>query len=128
MKKRYKDFRIEYVNYGIASRYKGKYIEINKKLLQNQYEPLLIEILTHEISHSDIGYSRKDFELDLQGFKNRKLYWKFILTTPNSWIQFLPLYHSNNKWKVDFSVFWLWLFTLVVAGAVFLWIKNILLR
>ena len=121
-----KKFKVIFVPYGIANRYSGRIIEVHEKLLDTKYRALLYEIVKHEMSHSDSGYSRKDFFLDISGFKNRKQYWNFILTTPSSWWQFLPLYKSRGRFFWDWSVFLLWLFVMIfsmlfVKWVLFLW-------
>lgn len=98
-------FQIIRTNKGIANRFNNGVIEINEKLFDSGYENLLKEILQHEKEHSDIGWNCKDFMLDLRGFKNRQLYTSFIITTPNSWWQFLPLYKSSfGKYYWDISL------------------------
>ena len=108
-----KKLKIFYVDYGIANRM-GNEIEINKKLLSKEYKPLFTEILEHEVAHTSKGYSTRDFALDIKGFDNAKLYWNFILTTPSSWWQFLPLYKSRKRWFWDWSVFMLWVISIIL--------------
>ena len=104
------NFEITIVNQGIANRLPGNRIEINKKLLQRKYWKLLNEILSHEMAHTDIGYSEKDLMLDLMGFKQKRLYRNFILTTPSAWTQFFPIYYSRGRFYYDISVLFLWFF------------------
>ena len=52
----------------------------------------------------------KDKEIDKAIAKELKQYYKFILTTPNSWVQFLPIGIYDKKLVFDFSMFLLWLF------------------
>ena len=111
-------FKIYYVKYGIANRMKNQIIEVHQKLLCEKYKPLLLEIVEHEMKHSDKGYSRKDFILDTKGFKHRRLYNLFIITTPSAWLQFSPLYYSRGKWYWDWSVFLLFILIMFVCSIV----------
>lgn len=107
-----KVFEINLVNYGIANRFPNNYIEIHKKLDTPQYYPLFLEILEHEKKHTDKGFSFVDIALDFKGFENKKLYRKFILTTPSSWIQFSPIYkNSKGKYFLDPMVLFFWIFS-----------------
>ena len=105
--------KIRYVNYGIANRFPGK-IELNVNLKKPEYKVLHDELLQHELSHTDNGYSWSDFNLDSRGFKNKKLYWKFILLHPMALIQFSPVYPSNKKIYYDISL----LIVYAIAGSV----------
>lgn len=107
-------WKIDLINFGIANRLNENQILINKKLTKLEYAPLLDEILEHEKKHTSSGYSFKDFLLDLKGFKNNDLYWKFIISTPKSWLQFLPFIYYKKKIYFDISVFVLWMFFLLV--------------
>ena len=113
-----KDFQIDIVNKGIANRFSNYRIEIHKKLLQERYAPLLSEILFHEASHTDKWWSVKDLSLDIGGFRNRALYWNFILSTPSSWCQFLPLYKSKGIYYLDFSLVIFWIVLLIAGGLI----------
>lgn len=111
-------FLIEYVSYGIANRFSGNRIEINKKLLQSQYKPIYYELIEHEKAHSDKSWCLDDFAMDLQGFENRWLYNKFILTTPSSWVQLSPIYLSKGKiyWDITLIIFWFIVIMILVIG------------
>ena len=117
-----KRFKINFVDYGIANRFPNKLIEVHNKLAQLEYGPLYDEIIAHEKSHSDSTYSFHDLRLDTLGFKNRMLYWKFILTTPSAWLQFSPIYKSQTtkKFYFDPSVAILWVLILFVIGLMIL--------
>ena len=96
--------KLKLVNYGIGNRFKDR-IEIHEKIYNNEkYKPLFYEILYHELKHSNDGWSYNDILLDLNSFKNKRLYWNFVLTTPSSWIQFSPIYRSQNKYYIDPSL------------------------
>lgn len=115
-------FNIEYVNWGIANRFPNKQICLNKRLQDPEYSELHDEIIQHEMEHTDTGYSLKDFKLDLKGFKNKKLYRKFILKNPSSWIQFSPLivYEGRIYFDINLLLFWgLTLFT--IGGLCLVW-------
>lgn len=118
--------KLTYVDYGIANRYEDK-IEMNKKLLQPQYIKLHTEILRHELNHTNTGWSLTDFKLDLTGLKNKRLYWKFILTTPKSWVQFSPIYTSEKQWYFDITLILFYVFTIaigIIAYNLGLWIAT----
>lgn len=117
-----KNFRIAFVDHGIANRFSGKYIEVNRKLLRPEYEPLFFELLNHEMQHTDRGYTLKDIKLDTEGFKNKWLYYKFIITTPSSWNQFFPFYKSRGRWVLDLGLLWTWFIAAMVTGILSLWI------
>jgi hypothetical protein len=111
--------KILQVNKGIANRFPNGLIEINKKLSSDRYSDLYNEIITHEVSHSDIGWEFKDFMLDLRGFKNKKKFWQFVFTTPNSWWQFLPIYKSSyGFWFFDITLLLTYGFLAVLIGLI----------
>ena len=105
--------KVKYVNYGIANRFPGR-IELNANLKKPEYKILHDELLQHELAHTNTGYSRQDFNLDLHGFKNKKLYWKFVLLHPRTLIQFSPVYPSNSQVYYDISL----LIVYAIAGSV----------
>lgn len=109
-------YKIIKSHYGIANRFSNYEIVINKKLFLNEYKPLLKEIIKHEIKHTDTGYEFIDLYNDLVGFKNKKLYYKFILTTPKSWVQFSPFYIYGNKFYFDISIIIFYFFTVIILG------------
>lgn len=115
-------WEIRKTKWGIANRFSDNYIEINEKLFLEKYRPLLNEIITHEKSHTDKGFSWKDLILDLKGFKNKKLYYGFIVTTPKSLVQFSPIYKSmKGGWYFDISIFLLWIIiSLTLLSGLFL--------
>lgn len=109
-------FEIRLTNRGIGNRYKNKIIEINEKLATNRdYRPLYDEIIRHEMSHSDSENNLHDLMLDLKGFNNRYLYWKFVVTTSSSWWQFLPLYKSSfGVMHLDINLMRFWAIFIVI--------------
>ena len=108
MKENNKGFIIKVVKYGIANRFPGRRIEINHRMLQERYKPLLQEILEHEMSHTDEGYTSHDLWLDFQGFKDKSLYHSFIFRNPSSWVQYSPFYRSEGRWYTDISLLIFW--------------------
>jgi hypothetical protein len=115
------NYNIQYTKFGIANRFPDYRIEINQGLKEPKYAPLLKEILAHEKRHTDLGVKWGDVQLDMEGFKNRGLYWNFILTHPSSWMQFLPLYPSEKKTYFDLTVLILWVILIVVIFG-FMWL------
>lgn len=116
-------WNIEYKNWGIGNRFPNYRIELHKKLKTPRYLQLHDEILKHEKSHTDSGYSIKDLGLDCWWVKNSGRYWEFILTTPSSWVQFLPVYSSKGKWYLDINVSLLWL-GLLLFFSIFIFILK----
>ncbi len=96
---------IYYVKKGIANNF-GDRIEIHEKLKRPEWEGLYESILKHELSHTNTTFSMRDLMLDTKPTKPRKM-WKFILTTPSSWWQFLPFYKSpiSKGWALDINLF-----------------------
>lgn len=117
MKPQKQQFSIEFVNHGIANRFSDNRIEVHSKLLRPQFKDLLREILNHEKIHQTGNYGLYDFKLDLRGFKNKELYRYFILTTPSSWLQFLPIYPSKGKIYFDVALLASWGAFLAFVGA-----------
>lgn len=88
-------FKIIKVNKGIANRFPNSVIEIHGKLYLPEYSELLLEIIAHEKEHTD-SWTVKDIALDIVGFRHKIKYAKFILTTPSSWWQFIPIYKAQD--------------------------------
>jgi len=101
MKKKQK--KIRYTKWGLSNCYEN-HIEINEKL---KNKPILREyILRHEQEHK-IG----SFDLE-QEFK---INWKvipslflFMITTPRTWIDFLPIQYKKKKFIYDPNMFLLY--------------------
>lgn len=111
---------ITYMNRGIANVFPGGRIEVHKKLKRPEYAPLFQKIMEHEAAHTDFGWAMSDFQNDLHWLTGvRKMWWKFVLTTPSSWIQFFPLYRSNKKTYLDPTLLIFWAVSLVI---IFSWI------
>lgn len=96
------------INHGIASRC-GDIITINKKL--KEYPKLEQAIIDHEMTHSS-EYKLKDLSMEfsipqLKGYKLQ--YYKFILTHPSSWTEYLPITIENKKLRISPSILIFWL-------------------
>jgi len=105
------------IDSGIASRIKN-IIYINKDLKDYNYS-LYQLILNHELEHT-FHYSLKDFLLDvrtsnLEGYRLK--YWKFILTHPKSWTEFLPIMKLNGKTIINPSLIILYGLFLIISGS-----------
>ena len=119
-------FTIRYVNYGIASRFPGYEIDINRALLEPKYKKLLKDIIEHEKSHLEGSNRFRDMFLDIKGIKNRRLYNQFILTHPSSLIQVIPIGRRKGIWFYDINLIIFWIFDLCFLylinwGLVSLW-------
>lgn len=91
MEQKKKQIQVRYSNWGLANFF-GDYIEINKKLKYNK--PLRDYIIKHELGHSlkfDLNYEIKDSFFLLT--KPHIAFSLFVLciTTPSTWIDFLPI-------------------------------------
>ena len=107
---------IKYVNHSIANRFNNS-IELNKNL--KKYPKLLEPILKHELQHSDLSWSVKDFKLDF--FSNSKVdnkeLLKFMFKYPKSFLQLSPLLYSKKKgWVVDLNLFIMYFIMVVMFG------------
>jgi len=114
-----KPHNLTYTRYGIGNRFPGGCIELHRKLKTPFYLPLHNEILKHELKHTDKGFTYEDLIHDLSWLKHKRLWWKFVLTTPSSWIQFFPLYPHNKKIHIDVNLIILWIISLSLALVVF---------
>ena len=109
---------IKEVNHGIASRC-GDIIRINKKL--NEYPNLRQAIIDHEMSHSS-NYNFDDLSMEfsipqLRGYKLE--YYKFILTHPSSWTEYLPIIIEDKKLKLSPSILIFWLGSIALFFIIF---------
>jgi len=105
---------IKYVNKGFANFY-GDYIELNKRLKNNK--KLKKYILEHERGH------KKEFDLMHEfkiNFKIMPSLFLFVLKTPSTWIDFLPIQYKNKKFIYDLNLIILYSFIIFL---VFLLIK-----
>ena len=97
--------------WGIASRV-GNDIYINKKILEDK--ELLAAILVHENLHTET-LTWKDMLVDLNGEGLQEVkgkYWGFVLTNPESWLQFLPVWkYPLSGWAIDWFMLIFWLLT-----------------
>ena len=100
--------KIKETDYGIASRINNT-IYINRKL--KKYPVLYDNIIKHEKKHSK-GFTLNDLYIDFRGnyISPKKDYYKFILTHPSSWLEFLPVIRMNKKIVFNPTMIVLWLF------------------
>ena len=107
--------KLKYVDYGIGNRI-GDTIYLHKKL--KNHPRLHNQILQHEKKHSS-DWNLNDFFLD---FKNeeiqgvRKEYYGFVLTTPSSWINFLPITIIDGKMALDINITIVWIVMFLIFG------------
>ncbi len=110
---------IEITNYGIACRV-GNKILVNKHLFKNR--PLANAIIKHEMGHSK-DFSIKDLIHDL-GIKNldglRTDYYRFIITHPSSWTEFLPLWRHKDKLFINANLLGFYGMVLIIIGGIWL--------
>ena len=105
--------KIKYINFGIACKV-GNTIYINKSI--KKYPKLHKALLKHEQEHTD-DYDLRDIIIDFQGkyLKSvKRIYYKFLLSTPNAWIQFLPIGIYDKKIVYDPIMIFIWCFLIVV--------------
>jgi len=79
---------IKLINHGVANVIKGD-IYINRKL--KKYPRLYAKIIAHERKHLT-----NEEHIDLKEPFDWELF-KFIITTPSTWSQFLPVWISGRK-------------------------------
>ncbi len=104
--------KLKYINYGMGNRV-GETIYLHKKL--KKFPELHDAILKHERNHTD-NWNLKDVMIDISNkeLKGKKIeFYKFILTTPSSWINFFPVMKLDDNWCFDLS---LMIFYLIVFG------------
>jgi hypothetical protein len=110
-------FAIQEINYGIASRI-GDDIFINKKIASFD-KGLYDALIEHEQNHTS-GYTLQDVKMDITNkqLKNIKdKYYKFILTHPSSWIEFLPIQFVKGNMIINPTLLIMYiLFTLLFFG------------
>lgn len=105
--------------YGISCRI-GDTIYIHKHI---KNEPnLYFSLIEHEIHHTS-GFKLFDLVYDLK-IENipKKEYWKFVLSHPSSWTEFLPVWRYHKTWVVNVSITLTYIFILSAA-----WILSKLL-
>ena len=111
--------KLKYINKGTGNRV-GDTIYLNKKL--RQFPNLHKAILLHETKHTG-RFTISDLSLDirnkeLNGLKGE--YYYFILTTPNSWLNFLPFMKINKQWTYDLGLICVWLFAFFIGLMIWL--------
>jgi len=117
--------KLKYINYGIGNRV-GKTIYLHEKL--KWFPELHDAVLKHEMNHTD-DWDWNDVMMDLSNkeLKGRKLeFYKFILTTPSSWVNFFPVLKLDKKWCIDMSllIFYMVVFA-IFMGTFFFLVKFI---
>lgn len=110
---------MEYIDYGTGNRV-GNTIFLNRKLLK--FPKLHDAILNHEKKHtntwnwSDVTLDLKNS--DLKGVK--KDYYYFLLTTPNAWLNYLPVLKLGNKLCIDLTLSIFYFLVLVILFLIWL--------
>jgi len=107
--------KIEYTNFGLASRV-GNIIYLNKRLLK--HPELHDALLRHEKAHTS-GFSWQDIKIDiinphLKGVKLK--YWAFLLSTPQSWVEVMPIYYKDGNLLLNPLISLIWAFLITLAG------------
>ena len=100
------------LSHGIASRC-GDTIYYHKEL--PKYKKLYKQIIKHEKAHTN-DFEWQDIMIDFRGkyLKGHKLeYYKFILTHPSSWTEFLPINRLNNQFTYNPTMIVVWIFIIV---------------
>lgn len=112
------------INYGIASRI-GSTVYLHKGL--RKYPELREALIQHELGHSS-GYTKKDL-LDDFGIKelrsHKKDYYNFILNTPSSWSEYLPVCRYEGQWIISPTLALYWLFAIGVSWIVVSYVRSI---
>lgn len=109
---------IKHIKHGIACRI-GNNIYMNENL--KKYPKLYDKIIEHEKAHSE-GFETKDILIDLNNkhlSEVKREYYKFIITHPSSWTEYLPFGFYDNHFVLNpiLSVFWI----ISLIGGYFLW-------
>jgi len=111
----YTHIKIEEVNFGIACRIKNT-IYINKKLKLPKWKNLYETILNHELSHSN-NFTKQDIINDINNYdlhSVKKEYSKFVLSTPSSWVEYLPFWFYKGTFALSPSVTFVWIIFLII--------------
>lgn len=114
------NIRIIDVPFGIGCRVNDK-IYLNRNLMKKDVV-LYLEILDHEMKHSS-GFLWKDIILDLKNENLRGLKWryyKFILTNPSSWTEFLPFFVYEGRIAINPLISMLYGIFLIIIGSILL--------
>lgn len=90
--------KVLYCSKGLANFF-GNYIEINKKLKYNK--PLRDYIVKHELGHSDKFDLMHEFKFDWKIIPSLLF---FVLTTPSTWFDFLPVQIRNKQIVYDLNL------------------------
>lgn len=117
------DLRLRIVGYGIACRI-GRDVIINKNLLR--YREYALEVLDHEVRHSD-GFSKKDLFMDL--FEGN--FWdnlKFTVRHPSALTHFIPFGKYNGAWFIDLNMIITYAFALVCVLVWYFVVMGLILQ
>lgn len=109
--------KIEYIKHGIACRV-GDTIFLHEKL--KGYPELQSSMIAHENEHSP-SLNKRDLLIDLRirNFKGiRKDYYRFILTHPSSWTEFLPIGIYKDKFLINPILLMFYAVTLIIIGGI----------
>jgi len=109
--------KIKYCRLGLSNRYEN-YIEINQKLKRKKYKKLRNYIIKHEE-----GHTLNEFDL-FHEFKIPpriipRLLW-FIITTPETWIDFFPIQYKNKKLIYDSNMLILYIMIIAIIFGYYL--------
>ncbi len=106
--------KVLYCNRGFANFY-GSHIEINKKLKYNK--KLRDYVIKHELGHKKEFDISHEFKIDWKIIPSLFL---FVLITPSTWIDFLPIQIKDKQIIYDLNL--IILYSLIIIG-VFILIK-----
>lgn len=110
--------KIKWIDYGVACRIDDT-IYINKELKKRKQ--LCRKIIEHEKDHTS-GLSGHDIRIDLFNKHlngNRAEYYSFIMTTPSSWVEFLPFGFYEGRFAFNPFMAAFWLFTIILLWGLF---------
>ena len=102
--------KVLYCNRGLANNFLT-HIEINKKLKYNK--PLRDYIVKHELGHKKGFDLSHEFKID---WKIIPYLFLFVLTTPSTWFDFLPVQKKGKNIVYDLNL--LILYGLVILGII----------
>jgi len=126
-KEGYEPLIVEWCKWGIANRYDGGIVKVNRHL--KNYPWLLEDVLVHEAKHTSGPANKlnaKDLWHDVSDASVvGKYYLKFFLKHPSAWVQLLPVwYHKGFKFSYDLNLIVIYLFVIgvVVGGLLLNWL------
>lgn len=113
---------VKNINHGIACRI-GNKIYVNSNL--QAFPELYRAILSHEKKHSS-GFVWNDMVIDVVNNELRNLkkeYYRFIITHPSSWTEFLPFWFYERRFVFNPLITFIYFFALVLGR--FIWIRIV---